>query len=103
MLLAARLLIPALWVIWGLYWLVMARRVKAAAWRESPASRFVGVAPLILAGWLVAAPRLARCRRIPVEDLPGGTALRAALRGRIRAVPPGDLGDHSIRVLSRQK
>jgi protein-S-isoprenylcysteine O-methyltransferase Ste14 len=58
MLLAARLLIPALWLIWALYWLVMARRVKAVAWRESSASRFLGVAPLLVAGWLLAMPRM---------------------------------------------
>lgn len=56
--LAARLLIPALWVLWGLVWLVMALRVKAVTWRESAFSRAVGVVPLALALWLLAAPRM---------------------------------------------
>jgi len=58
MLLAARLLIPSLWVLWALLWMVLALRVKAVAWRESGLSRVVGVVPLLLAGWLFAAPHL---------------------------------------------
>jgi protein-S-isoprenylcysteine O-methyltransferase Ste14 len=52
---AARLLIPSLWVLWALLWMVMALRVKAVAWRESGFSRAVGVVPLVLAAWLLAA------------------------------------------------
>ncbi len=58
MLLTARLLIPSLWVIWMLIWIVMASRVKAVAWRESTLSRLVSVVPLILAAWLLAARSL---------------------------------------------
>lgn len=58
MLLLARLLIPALWILWGLIWIVMGLRVKAVMWRESAVSRLVSVVPLLLAGWLFAAPRM---------------------------------------------
>jgi protein-S-isoprenylcysteine O-methyltransferase Ste14 len=58
MLMAARLLIPVLWVLWALVWLVMALRVKPVAWRESAASRIVNVIPLILAWWLFVARSL---------------------------------------------
>jgi protein-S-isoprenylcysteine O-methyltransferase Ste14 len=51
----ARLLIPALWGVWALVWIVMALRVKAVAWRESTWSRLVGLVPLVLAFWLLAA------------------------------------------------
>jgi len=58
MLLAARLLIPALWLIWVLIWLVMARRAKPVAWRESRASRLVTTLPLVVAWGLFGAFRL---------------------------------------------
>jgi hypothetical protein len=47
----------------GLYWLWMARGVKPAERRESLASRAAHVLPLVLVGWLLAAPQfpIVRC------------------------------------------
>jgi protein-S-isoprenylcysteine O-methyltransferase Ste14 len=46
-------LFPALWVAWGLYWLVSARNLKSPVRRESALSRWMHFGPLILAGWLL--------------------------------------------------
>jgi protein-S-isoprenylcysteine O-methyltransferase Ste14 len=58
MLVAARLLIPALWLAWALVWLLMALRVKPVAWRESRASRLANALPLVVAWWLFVARSL---------------------------------------------
>lgn len=58
-----RSLIPALWLIWCLYWFVAARDAKATARAESAASRLSHVLPLVFAGWLIGA------RRVPVAAL----------------------------------
>jgi len=64
-------LITILWVIWGVYWLVAARGVKATQRLESATSRAAHIVPLMIAGWLLAA-----------RTLPGGL-----LSGNI--LPPG--------------
>lgn len=48
-----RQLIGWLWLAWGLYWMLRAARAKTTERRESPASRFAHVAPLILGGILL--------------------------------------------------
>jgi protein-S-isoprenylcysteine O-methyltransferase Ste14 len=52
-----RVLIPALWVGWAVYWLVAARRVKPTRWRESAGSRALHVIPLFLYAALLMASR----------------------------------------------
>jgi protein-S-isoprenylcysteine O-methyltransferase Ste14 len=64
-------LIPALWLVWGGYWLIASFSVKATQRVESAASRAGHVIPLMVAGWLLAA-----------RTLPGGF-----LCGKI--LPPG--------------
>jgi len=44
--------IPALWVLWALYWFVTARDVKATQRSESAASRWSHMGPLLLAAFL---------------------------------------------------
>jgi protein-S-isoprenylcysteine O-methyltransferase Ste14 len=46
-------LFPAMWVTWGVYWIVSARGVKAPLRRESTLSRWAHYGPLILSGWLL--------------------------------------------------
>jgi protein-S-isoprenylcysteine O-methyltransferase Ste14 len=58
MVLAAKLLIPALWFAWIVYWLIAARGVKPVAWRESAWSRAAHQVPLVIAFWLLMAPRM---------------------------------------------
>ena len=53
-----------MWVGWLALWTVMASRVKAAAQSESVPSRLSHVVPLLIAGYLLAAPQLA----IPLLD-----------------------------------
>lgn len=45
--------IPGLWIAWGLYWLLAAKRVKAVARQESVVSRSLHIVPLIVAGYLL--------------------------------------------------
>lgn len=54
-----RYLFVAMWVAWGLYWLISARGIKRPVRRESVLSRWMHFGPLILAGWLLTdgAPR----------------------------------------------
>lgn len=54
-------LIPCLWLIWGVYWLIAAGDVKTVVRVEDAASRAAHLVPLAVAGLLLAAPRL----RIP--------------------------------------
>jgi len=51
-----RLLIPALWISWWLYWKLAAFNVKPTARRESVASRLSHILPLVLAALLLAWP-----------------------------------------------
>jgi protein-S-isoprenylcysteine O-methyltransferase Ste14 len=49
------LLVPALWIAWGIYWYAAAANVKAARRREPPLSRAAHLVPLIAAIYLMAA------------------------------------------------
>jgi protein-S-isoprenylcysteine O-methyltransferase Ste14 len=51
-----RLLIPALWLAWGIYWVMAARDVKQVRWRETPAASLTHLAPLALATVLLGVP-----------------------------------------------
>ena len=51
-------LIPALWMVWGLYWWISAYGVKPAQRREGPVSRAAHIVPLVVAGLLLASPAL---------------------------------------------
>lgn len=51
-------LIPLLWVIWCLYWIICARNAKRTVRRESYASRASHVLPLVAAILLIALPEL---------------------------------------------
>jgi protein-S-isoprenylcysteine O-methyltransferase Ste14 len=46
-------LFVAMWIGWGLYWLLSAHGVKRPIRRESRLSRWTHYGPLILAGWLL--------------------------------------------------
>ena len=48
----------AMWIGWLVLWRIMAFRVKATAQSENWASRLSHLAPLLLAGYLLAAPRV---------------------------------------------
>jgi len=50
--------VPALWLGWALYWWFAARNVKANEWSESPWSKLVHVAPLLLAFLLLSPARM---------------------------------------------
>src|SRR5665213_906360 len=54
----ARNLFSIMWMAWALYWLVLSRNVKATTREEPRASRLAHVLPLLLAGFLLAAPRM---------------------------------------------
>ena len=49
-------LIPALWLLWFLYWKYAARGLKPVERRESLASRLGHIVPLVIAGLLLAFP-----------------------------------------------
>jgi len=51
-------LIPALWLAWFVYWMAVARDVKATTREESPGSRAAHILPLVVAAWLLWAPRV---------------------------------------------
>lgn len=53
-----RTVIPVLWGLWLLYWIVTALSVKETRQHESAASRFSHVVPLIVGGVLVGSPGL---------------------------------------------
>jgi protein-S-isoprenylcysteine O-methyltransferase Ste14 len=61
-------LIPLLWLVWLIYWMVAARDAKATQRVESAASRAGHLIPLMLAFWLLWS------RRVPAVFL-GGTIL----------------------------
>ncbi len=48
--------IPSLWLVWFVVWMILAHGVKAAAERESNASRLAYVVPLLVAVALLGAP-----------------------------------------------
>jgi protein-S-isoprenylcysteine O-methyltransferase Ste14 len=52
------LLIAVLWIAWALYWLISARSVKTTQRRESVASRWAHILPLIIGGVLIAWRRM---------------------------------------------
>jgi protein-S-isoprenylcysteine O-methyltransferase Ste14 len=67
------LVIPVLWAMWGVYWMIASAFAKPVRRRESVASRASHVAPLVLGAALLASWRLAG----PVLDarfLPRGLA-----------------------------
>lgn len=76
--------IPALWIVWVLYWIVAARNVKRTQWREPVTRNLWHGIPLALCFVLLAFPR--RLPRLLIERLvpPGpvlaivGTVLVAA-------------------------
>ena len=49
-------LIPGLWIVWGIYWLIASRGAKPAVRLESVASRAGHVLPLVVAGLLLSIP-----------------------------------------------
>jgi protein-S-isoprenylcysteine O-methyltransferase Ste14 len=49
-------IIPALWIVWLVYWIVAARDLKPTLWREPPRSRALSSLPLILVAILLGAP-----------------------------------------------
>jgi protein-S-isoprenylcysteine O-methyltransferase Ste14 len=57
-------LIPGLWMVWAIYWLVAATDVKTTARSESASSRAAHLLPLAIAGAL-----LATRRRLPIPFL----------------------------------
>jgi protein-S-isoprenylcysteine O-methyltransferase Ste14 len=50
-------LIPGMWLVWGVFWAVAALRTKPTLWRESVGSRASHVILLLVAAVLLATPR----------------------------------------------
>lgn len=46
------------WMAWIVYWWISARNVKLTIRHESVGSRLAHIIPLVVAGWLIAAPKL---------------------------------------------
>jgi protein-S-isoprenylcysteine O-methyltransferase Ste14 len=61
--------VPALWTVWLVYWLVAARAVKTTRWREPTSSRLLHRVPLVLAALFLVGgrqlPSLLRERFLP--------------------------------------
>lgn len=57
------LLLPLMWLIWCLYWLIQSRGVKTNVWTESLSSRLMHIVPLTIAVLLLALPD------VPILDL----------------------------------
>src|SRR5262249_47546578 len=53
-----------MWLAWAVYWWISSRAVKATVQRESPASRFAYIVPLLAAGYLLPA----RSAHVPLLD-----------------------------------
>ncbi len=53
-----QLAVPLLWILWWAYWRIAARGVKQVRRRESVASRWGHILPLVIGGLLIALPRL---------------------------------------------
>jgi len=70
---ALRIVIPALWLAWLLYWWVSARGVKAERWQEPLKSQLLHRVPLLLGAILLAVPRqlprILRARALPAGGL----------------------------------
>lgn len=49
--------VAALWIVWLLFWVLLARNVKTTRWRESPVSQMLHRVPLVLAACLMGARR----------------------------------------------
>jgi protein-S-isoprenylcysteine O-methyltransferase Ste14 len=49
-------LFPAMWIAWAVYWLLLSRRAKVTARRESIFSRLSHIAPMMLAVFLLFSP-----------------------------------------------
>ncbi|HSE12127.1 MAG TPA: isoprenylcysteine carboxylmethyltransferase family protein [Rudaea sp.] len=64
-------LIPAIWLIWIVYWMIAARGNKAAQRVESAASRLGHLVPLAIAAWLLFARTLPGCTHAGSAILPG--------------------------------
>jgi protein-S-isoprenylcysteine O-methyltransferase Ste14 len=77
-------LIPALWLVWLMYWFIAGRNVKATERHESAASRAGHIVPLVFAALLLSLPTLPRgflCGKILPPDMPlffSGVAVVAA-------------------------
>ena len=65
--------IDALWILFGLYWLVAALKRKKTKRRETWLQRFVYVAPLLAAWWLLVRPE-ARYGWLGARFVPAGPA-----------------------------
>ncbi len=70
---ASRIVIPALWLAWLLYWWASARGVKAERWQEPLESQLLHRVPLLLGAILLAVPRplprILRARALPAGPL----------------------------------
>jgi len=51
-------LFPTIWLLWGVYWLIESRAVKANVWVESLPSRLMHIVPLIVAVLLFLPPTM---------------------------------------------
>lgn len=74
-------LIPALWLVWCLYWLFAARNVKSERRQESPGSRAAHLLPVVAAAlllWLTTLPGGFLCGRF-LPPAPWIFAVGAAL------------------------
>ena len=85
-----RFLFPALWLGWAAYWWALSSDVKAAARRESLASRLLHVVPLALAVILLWLPRfpvgILEERFMPVAAWPFWTGAILTLAGLLFTV-----------------
>jgi protein-S-isoprenylcysteine O-methyltransferase Ste14 len=66
-----RYLIPAMWTAWAIYWWVLSLDVKTPSRVEPLESRLLHVVPLLLAFYLLSAPRL-RYQVLNERFLPSG-------------------------------
>jgi len=80
----ARMVVAALWILWLLVWVLSARNVKRARWREPLQSQIRHRVPILLAAFLFAAggtlpaPLTARCLPHGAWIAALGTAMVAA-------------------------
>ena len=82
-----RVLFPAVWLLWGFYWLALSRDVKATREREPPLSRVLHVAPLVAAVLLLSAPPPALAGRfMPLAVWPFWVGLAVAVGGLLFTV-----------------
>src|SRR5260370_12323402 len=91
--------INALWILFGLYWLVSALKRKKTKQRESWSQRLIYVLPLIVAFWLLSRPEahfgLLGARFVPAIPLTEWTGVLLTAAGVAVGVLAGwDLGPH---------